>query len=196
MIRIIGFAGSLRSASYNAALLREAAQLAPPESAIDIVSIRDVPLYDQELEESAFPAAVAAIKDRIASADGLLIATPEYNNSLPGVAKNAVDWLSRPSDDSDRVFKDLPVAVMGASPGRWGTRLAQNAWLSAWRTLGVMPYFDGRLEIGNASRVFDSNGHLIDDAVRTLLREFVEGFVAFAARYSRLRSRDWGSPGE
>jgi NAD(P)H-dependent FMN reductase len=185
MTTIVGFAGSLRSGSYNAALLREAQRAAPQRDELQIVSIADIPLYNYDVEVSAYPPAVSALKDRIVRADGLLIATPEYNNSIPGVAKNVVDWLSRPPDDGDRVFKDLPVAVMGTSPGRFGTVLAQNAWLPVFRTLEMMPYFEGRLVIPQAAKVFDDHLNLADDVVRGLLRQFVHGFFAFAAQHTR-----------
>src|SRR3954466_11967441 len=122
MTTIIGIAGSLRMASFNAALLRAAAHAAPAGARLEIASIRDIPLYDEDLEEQrGIPLAVQQLKERIARADGLVLATPEYNESLPGVLKNAIDWLSRPSNDMARVFGDRPVALMGASSGRGGT---------------------------------------------------------------------------
>src|SRR5262245_44893247 len=135
---IIGIAGSLRSGSFNMALLRAAAAAAPPAARIEIASIRGIPLYDGDLEtEQGVPEPVQTLKDRIASADGLLLVTPEYNNSIPGVFKNAIDWLSRPSKDISRVFGDKPVAMMGATPGPGGTRMAQTAMLPVLRTLEI-----------------------------------------------------------
>ena len=129
MATIIGIAGSLRKGSWNAALLRAAAERAPAGTTVEIASIAGIPLYDGDVEsEHGIPAAVTALKDRIAAADGLLLVTPEYNNSIPGVMKNAIDWLSR-GGDMARVFGDKPVAIMGATPGMGGTRLAQAAWL-------------------------------------------------------------------
>jgi NAD(P)H-dependent FMN reductase len=185
MTTIVGFAGSLRSASYNAALLREAQRAAPPGGTLEIVSVSDIPLYNYDVEVSDFPQAVGALKNRIASADGLLIASPEYNNSIPGVAKNVIDWLSRPPDDADRVFKDLPVAVMGTSPGRFGTVLAQNAWLPVLRTLETTPYFAGRLAIPQAGKIFDEQLRLTDTIIRGLVQQFVHGFFAFAEQHRR-----------
>ena len=142
MSKIIGIAGSLRAGSFNQALLRAAAELAPEGCEVEIASIRDIPLYDGDVEASSgAPAAVSALKDRIAAADALLLVTPEYNNSLPGVFKNAIDWLSRPSADIKRVFGGRPVGLMGATPGPGGTRLAQTAWLQVIRTLGMCPWF-------------------------------------------------------
>lgn len=177
---IIGISGSLRAASYNAGLLRAAAALFPAQ--IHIASIRGIPLYDADLEASdGVPAQVEALKDQIAAASGLLLVSPEYNNAIPGVMKNAVDWLTRPSEDIARVFGDKPVAVIGVSPGGFGTILAQNAWLSVLRTLRTRPYFGGRLLVSGARKLFDEQGELQDEETRERLRTFLEGFIAFAA---------------
>jgi len=183
MARIVGIAGSLREASYNRALLRAAAELSPPGTTLEIASIREVPLYDGDLEkERGIPDAVSKLKDQIATADGLLLVTPEYNNSIPGVLKNAIDWLSRPSSDIERVFGQRPVAVMGASPGRFGTALSQAAWLPVLRTLGTRPWWGPRLLVSGASSVFDEAGRLVDDGVRKRLRDFMAGFAAFTGQ--------------
>ena len=144
-----------------------------------MASIIDIPLYDADVEAAGFPAADETLKQRIAKANGLLLATPEYNNSLPGVLKNAIDWLSRPSGDIRNVFRDKPVAVMGASPGGFGTVSAQSAWLPVWRALGARHWSGGRLMVSHAQRVFDSKGQLIDDTVRERLEAYVGGFLAF-----------------
>jgi NAD(P)H-dependent FMN reductase len=180
MTTIVGIAGSLRSGSWNEALLRAAAQLMPPGAQLDIASIKGIPLYDGDLEAAeGIPAAVAALKDRIAGADGLLLATPEYNNGIPGVFKNAVDWLSRPPADIPRVFRERPVALIGASPGGFGTILAQEAWLPVLRTLGTRPWFGGRLLVSHANTVFNQAGELTDEKIRGQLQQFLQGFVAF-----------------
>ncbi|MFL5289680.1 MAG: NADPH-dependent FMN reductase, partial [Rhodopila sp.] len=172
--------GSLRSGSYNTALLHAATRLIPEGATLEVATIRDIPLYDGDLEaKEGIPAPVAALKDQIAAADGLLLATPEYNNSLPGVFKNAIDWLSRPPSDIGRVFGGRPVAVIGASPGGFGTSLAQNAWLPVLRTLGTVPWFGGRLMVSRAQGVFDAAGALTDATVEGQFRKFLEGFVAF-----------------
>jgi chromate reductase, NAD(P)H dehydrogenase (quinone) len=179
---ILGIAGSLRHNSYNAGLLLAAVELAPAGVAIEIASIRDIPLYDGDVEaESGIPEPVRALKDRIASCDGLLLATPEYNNSLPGVFKNAIDWLSRPPSDIARVFRGRPVALIGATPGPGATNLAQAAWLPVLRTLGTRPWFGRFLAIASASSVFDESGRLVDEKVRERLRAFVTDFAVFAA---------------
>jgi len=182
MTTIIGFAGSLRRQSFNASLLRAAAALMPAGSTLEIASIAEFPLYNADVENGqGIPASVTRLKDRIAATQGLLIATPEYNNSIPGVAKNAIDWLSRPDADVKRVFGNRPVALMGASPGSFGTTLSQTAWLPVFRTLRMRPYWEGRLMVPRAHTLFNEAGELTDDKARGLLRDFVHGFVRFAA---------------
>ena len=119
MTRLIGISGSLRRGSFNTALLRAGAELMPEGTELTVETIRGIPLYDgdQEAAEGIPEPVVVALKDAIAAADGLLLVTPEYNNSIPGVLKNAIDWLSRPPADIGRVFGGKPVALMGASPG-------------------------------------------------------------------------------
>ena len=162
-------------------LLRAAVEAVPAGSTIQIESIRDIPLYDGDVEaEQGIPQAVQHLKARIVAADGLLIVTPEYNNSMPGVLKNAIDWLSRPPADIPRVFRGRPVAIIGATPGQGGTVLSQAAWLPVVRTLGMRPWFEGRVNVSGAGKVFDADGRVADEATRDRVRTFVEGFAAFA----------------
>ena len=184
MTQVIGIAGSLRRGSFNAALLRAALEFVPENAQLDIESIADIPLYNADLEADGIPEPVTRLKERIAAADGLLIVTPEYNNAIPGVAKNAIDWLSRPPSDIPRVFRGKPVAVMGASPGRFGTVLSQAAWLPVLRTLGTRAWFGGRLQVSHANDMFDEQGRLVDDKIRELLQKFVSGFFEFAGTQS------------
>ncbi len=180
MIRIIGLSGSLRRGSYNTAVLRAAASLMPPDSVLEIGSIAGIPLYDADAEAaSGAPAAVAHLKDLIAGAHGLLLVSPEYNNSLPGVAKNAIDWLSRPPSDVPRVFRSRPVAIAGASPGGFGTILSQNAWLPVFHTLGADLWSGGRLLVSRAAGVVGTDGEVADAATREAIEKFVAGFVAY-----------------
>ena len=180
MASIIGLSGCLRSASFNAMLLRAASQLTPDGTIVEIASIRGIPLYDGDVEAAeGIPTTVQELKTRIAATDGLLIVTPEYNNSIPGVLKNAVDWLSR------NVFGGRPVAVIGATPGQGGTSLAQTAWLPILRTLGTTPWFGGRMMLSNAERVFDDKGQMVDQKMRTRLEAFMNGFAAFVSERRR-----------
>jgi chromate reductase len=180
MITLIGISGSLRRASFNSALLRAAAEVMPSEAELRIQSIAGIPLYDGDVEaEHGIPAAVSSLKDLIAAADGLLLVTPEYNNSIPGVTKNAIDWLSRPPADIPKVFGGKPVAIAGASPGGFGTVLSQNAWLSVFRTLGADLWSGGRLLVSRATKVVDPNGNISDKATQDNIRNFVEGFVRY-----------------
>jgi len=180
MTRIIGISGSLRKASYNSALLRGASELMPGGTELSIGTIRGIPLYDGDLESTeGIPEPVVQLKDAIAEADGLLLVTPEYNNSIPGPFKNAIDWLSRPPSDIRRVFAGKPVALIGASPGGFGTILSQNAWLPVLRTLGAELWSGGRLLVSRATNVFDSSGALADPKVRDALCQYLQGFGAF-----------------
>ncbi len=183
MARIVGLAGSLRKASYNAALLRAAAACAPAGTEVDIASIAGIPLYDGDLESAeGVPGAVTELKERIATADGLLLVTPEYNHSIPGVFKNAIDWLSRPGKDIPRVFGDKPVAIIGATPGAGGTRSSQTAWLPVLRSLGTRTWAGRQLYVSGAGQAFDAEGRLVDEKVGRLLAEFMAGFAAFVSR--------------
>ena len=183
MARIVGISGSLRRGSYNAALLRAAVELAPAGMSIEVAYIRGIPLYDGDVEASdGVPPQVRQLKDQIAGADGLLLVTPEYNNSIPGVFKNAIDWLTRPPADIPRVFKGRPVAITGTSPGRFGTLLSQTAWLPIVRTLGMRPFYGSNLYVAEAAKVFDAEGQLVNTDVRALLGKFLEGYAQFLAR--------------
>jgi NAD(P)H-dependent FMN reductase len=131
------------------------------------------------------PPAVVALKAKVAAADALLLVTPEYNGSIPGVLKNAIDWLSRPAADIPRVFGGKPVGVIGATPGPAGTILSQAAWLPVLRALGMVPYFGGRLGVSGAAKVFDEQGKVVDDKVRAQVEKYVAGFAQFVASHHR-----------
>ncbi|CAM5186370.1 NADPH-dependent FMN reductase [Bosea thiooxidans] len=182
MTRLLGISGSLRKASFNTGLLRAAIDLTPDGATLQAGSIEGIPLYNGDDErEQGVPASVQALKRQLAEAEGLLLFTPEYNNSLPGVFKNAIDWLTRPASDIKPLFGGKPVAVLGASPGGFGTILAQDAWLPVLRTLGTKPWFEGRMLVSRAQSVFDADGNLVDDATRQRLGQFLAGFAAFVA---------------
>jgi NAD(P)H-dependent FMN reductase len=189
-VPILALGGSLRAASFNRALLHEAAALAPAGVDLDL-GLLDVPgalpLYSQDLvDRDGFPAAAVRLKDALRAADGLLIATPEYNWGIPGFLKNAIDWASRPASDIPRVFGDLPVALIGAGGGG-GTRLAQGAWLPVFRFLRMRPWSGEGLYVSGARERFDERGRLADEAAREQLRAVIRGFAAHCAELPRRR---------
>ena len=183
MPNIVAISGSLRAKSFNTMLLRAVSEAAPAGTTFDIGSIKDIPLYDADLEAvSGLPPAVQALKAKIAAGDGLLLVTPEYNNSIPGVFKNAIDWVTRPPGDIARVFGGRPVGIIGATPGPGATTLAQAAWLPILRLLGTLPWFGGRVAIPFAGKAFDEEGKLIDPAIRTQVEKYITGFSQFITR--------------
>ncbi len=173
---ILGLSGSLRRASFNSGLLRAAAERAPEGVSVEIGSIRDLPLYDGDLEAAAgLPPAVERLQAQLQAADGVLLVTPEYNNGIPGVFKNAIDWMSR--GPGLKMWAGKPVAVIGASPGGFGTILAQAHWLPVLRTLQADLWAEGRLMVSRAGDLFDQDGNLTDAKSRERLAEFMEGFA-------------------
>jgi NAD(P)H-dependent FMN reductase len=179
MTKVLGISGSLRRGSYNSALLRAAARLMPEDATLEVASLRGIPLYDADVEAQGIPATVNQLKEAIIAADGVLLATPEYNNSIPGVFKNTIDWLSRPSSDIKRVFGGRAFALIGASPGGFGTTLSQVAWLPVLRTLGTQPWFGGRLLVSRVANVFDESGAIKDATLEEQLKQFLAGYVGF-----------------
>lgn len=180
VIELAGFAGSLRSGSFNRRLLAHAQRVLPAGARLEILPISQIPLYDGDLEaDRGIPEPVAALKEAIAAADGLLIATPEYNGSIPGVAKNAIDWVSRPPSDIARVLRNKPVALIGATPGGLGTVLAQTAWMPVLRHLRMRLWTaGGPFYVSSAAKVFDEGG-LSDPELAGRLERFMAAFVEF-----------------
>ena len=186
MTKILGISGSLRAQSYNTALLKVAQSLAGDDIKLEIATLHGIPLYDGDLEQrEGIPAPVRELKDRILANEGLLLCTPEYNNGIPGVFKNAIDWLSRPGSDIPKIFGDRPVAVMGASMSGFGTILSQNAWLPVLKTLGTRQWFGGKLMLSRAHTLIDENGSIADEATRKLLSGFLQGFAGFVESNKR-----------
>ncbi|HLB56050.1 MAG TPA: NAD(P)H-dependent oxidoreductase [Coxiellaceae bacterium] len=178
--KIIGISGSLRTGSFNTALLRAAQKCVPSDFSLEIASIKDIPLYNGDEEEAnGVPAAVENLKQKIISCDGLLISTPEYNYGIPGVLKNTLDWLTRPPKDIPRVFAQRKIGLIGASPSRLGTAFAQNAWLSTLRILNTHPYFGNTLFVASAHTLFNAAGNLTDEMTKKLLQDYVKGFCEF-----------------
>jgi chromate reductase len=174
-IRIVGFAGSLRVQSYNRALLRTASELAPPGMAIEIHDLREVPLYNGDVEAAGDPPGVAALKSAIHAADGVLMATPEYNHGVPGVMKNAVDWLSRPAQSA--VLGKKPVGLIGASPGALGSARGQSQLRQAFEFTNSYCMPQPEYLLFRAHEKIDGNGRLHDEASRSFLQKYM---VAFA----------------
>jgi len=174
-LTIAAFAGSLRSESYNKALLRAAVNHAPQELTLEVLDLDDIPLYNGDVEAAGDPPSVKALKEAIHAADGLLIVTPEYNAGIPAVTKNAIDWASRPPKPT--ALDGLPVAIMGATPGRLGTaRAQQHLRVSLANTNArVMP--QPQLYVAGAGSAFDDELTLTDETVRKLLERFLNGFA-------------------
>jgi len=170
-IRILGISGSLRSGSHNTALLRAAALSLPPAAELEVYDgLRDLPPYDADADVEPVDAAVARLREAIAGADGVIIATPEFNGSIPGALKNALDWASRPFPDN--ALKGKPVAVVGASTGLFGAVWAQAETKKVLGIIGA-DVLDGELPVGQASGAFREDGHLVEDDLRTALEELV-----------------------
>ncbi|MFC4734555.1 NADPH-dependent FMN reductase [Salipiger abyssi] len=175
MTRLMGLSGSLRRGSFNTGLMRAAVEEAPEGVGIDAHTVHGVPLYDADLEAEGDPQAVTALRAALKACDGLILFTPEYNNSLPGVFKNAIDWMS--SGPGADLFAGKPVTLLGASPMGFGTILSQNAWLPVLRALGTRPWNGQRLMVSKAPGKFDEAGNLTDGKTRERLAGFVAGFA-------------------
>jgi chromate reductase, NAD(P)H dehydrogenase (quinone) len=179
-IQVLGFAGSLRKGSCNAAALRAAAELLPPGMTLEIFDLAPIPLYNADLEAAGFPEPVLQFKARIAAADSLLIVTPEYNYSIPGVLKNAIDWASRPPATSPLTGK--PVAIMGASTGLFGTSRAQLHLRQVCVCTSMIAMPKPELYIAQATAKFDAEGRLIDEETRRRIRALLEALLAWTQR--------------
>lgn len=178
MLRILGLSGSLRRGSHNTNLLRAAAELLPPGVELEIYDgLRALPPYDADYDVQPADPAVARLRRAIAQADGLLIATPEYNGSIPGVLKNALDWASRPFPDT--VLRGKPVAVIGASTGLFGAVWAQA---EVRKVLGIIgaDVLDHELPVGQADTAFEHHGGLVEAEQRELLADLVNVLAARA----------------
>jgi chromate reductase len=182
MPNVLAISGSLRRKSFNTMLLQTVVETAPPGTTIEIGSIKDIPLYNADVDAAGAPAAVRELKERVAAADGVLLVSPEYNHSIPGVLKNAIDWISRPVADIPRVFAGRPVGIIGASSGPGGTTLMQEAWLPVVRALGMVPFFSTKLMLANAATVFDEQGTLLDPVIRAQVAKYIADFSQFVAR--------------
>ena len=179
--RVLALSGSLRHSSFNTALARAAQAIAPKGMDIEVATLHGVPLYDADLEASeGIPAAVLELKAQILAADALLLVTPEYNNGVPGVFKNGIDWLSRA--DMKAIFAQRPTGLMGASMGGFGTLSSQAAWLPTLKMLGVNLYSGHSVLVSRAQNAFDAQGNLADESSRKNLRAYLDGFGEFMQR--------------
>ena len=182
MTKLLGISGSLRKASFNTSLLKAALQMAPDGVIFTEGTIEGIPLYNADVEREGVPEAVQVLKDRIAAVDGVILFTPEYNNSMPGVFKNAIDWASSSMTGAPNVFAGRAFAIAGTSPGSFGTILSQNAWLPVLRTLGADLWSGKRLMLPKAGSLFDKDGNLTDEDAAKRLRAFIEAFANHVAK--------------
>ncbi len=179
-MRILGICGSLRKASYNRGLLVAARDLAPSGTTIEIAELGDIPLFDQDVEARGDPAPVASLKERIRQADAVLIATPEYDWGVPGVLKNALDWVSRPAGQS--ALKQKPLAMLGASDGPWGTTRAQLQLRQSLTYMDVLTLPSPWVYVALAKEKFDASGALTDERTREQVKGLVAALVAWTER--------------
>src|SRR5687768_6132015 len=178
-IRILGIAGSLRRESFNRAALRAATQLVPEGASLHIFELDGIPGFNQDEEQNP-PAKVLELKRRIRETDAILFVTPEYNYSVPGVLKNAIDWASRPYGDC--AWNGKPAAIMGASIGTIGTARAQYHLRQMFVFLNMFPINQPEVMIGNASERFDAEGNLTDDTTKDFIRQLLQGLVSWTRR--------------
>jgi len=178
-VHILGFAGSLRRQSYNKAILAAAVETIPDDASLEVFDLEGIPSFNQDLELQPSDK-VKEFKARIRAADAILIATPEYNYSIPGVLKNAIDWASRPYGDN--AFDGKPVAVMGASIGTLGTARAQYDLRRSFVFLNMLPLNQPEVMVSFAQDKVDSNGRVTDEKTRKKIRELLESLVAWTRR--------------
>jgi chromate reductase, NAD(P)H dehydrogenase (quinone) len=178
-LRIVGIAGSLRAGSLNRALLLAARELAPPSLRIECEEIGDLPLFNADLETAGAPIPVARLRDSVRAAHGILLVTPEYNHGVPGVLKNAIDWLSQPLRGN--VLTGRPVAIMGASTGLAGTARAQTQLRQAFVLTDSPVMLQPEVLVGRAHEKFDAAGRLTDDTTRQFVTALLLRFATWVA---------------
>ncbi|HVL37682.1 MAG TPA: NADPH-dependent FMN reductase [Burkholderiales bacterium] len=181
-LKVLGICGSLRKASYNMAALRTCGELLPPGMTLSITSLADIPMFNQEVLDAGMPASVKRLRDEIAAADGLLFASPEYNFSVSGVLKNAIDWASRPPNQA---FQDKPVAIFSATTGPLGGPRNQYDLRRILVQLWAHPLPRPEVFIGAAPTKFDANGKLTDETTRKFLTDLLAGFKDWILRMQK-----------
>jgi chromate reductase len=179
---VLGISGSLRRGSYNTAALRAALELLPEDMTLEIADIGEIPLYNEDVKQQGFPPPAQRLRDRIGAADALLFATPEYNYSVSGVLKNAIDWASRPPD-SPVIGK--PVGIMGATPGLWGTLRAQYHLRQTCVFLNMLPVNKPEVFIAQAQTKFDAQGSLTDPTTRDIIAQLLVSLRDWTRRLGR-----------
>jgi chromate reductase len=178
-VGVFAFCGSLRKGSFNRLALQAAEEVAPEGMSFESFDIGQLPLYNEDLRQLSFPPPVQELRERIRAADALLFVTPEYNYSVPGVLKNAIDWASRPPDQP---FNGKPVAIMGASPGMLGTARAQYHLRESCVYLNMFPVNQPEVFIAAADKKFDAEGRLIDEAARKLIAQLLKALAEWTER--------------
>lgn len=181
-ISIFGFAGSLRKGSYNKALLRVALEMVPTDATLEVFDLEGIPPFNQDLENQP-PQRVKEFKTKIRAADAILIATPEYNYSIPGILKNAIDWASRPYGDN--ALDGKPAGIMGASIGMLGTARAQYHLRQSFVWLNVYPLNAPEVMVPFANEKVDQNGNIVDQKTREKVKELLESLVSWTKKLKR-----------
>ncbi len=182
VVKTLGICGSLRKGSYNRAALRAAAELLPDGMTLDVADISQLPLYDEDVRQAGFPPPAQRLREQIRAADALLFVTPEYNYSISGVLKNAIDWASRPPDQP---FDGKPVGIMGATPSLWGTTRAQYHLRQMCVYLNMFPVNKPEVLIAQAASKFDAELRLTDKTTRDTIAQLL---VALRDWTRRLRT--------
>jgi chromate reductase, NAD(P)H dehydrogenase (quinone) len=182
-MNVLGFAGSLRKGSFNRMLLRSAVELAPPGMTIDTFELDAIPQYNGDVEAQGDPEVVAEFKEAIYRADAILVVTPEYNYGIPGVLKNAIDWASRPPGKS--VLNGKAAAIMGASPGAFGSVRAQLQLRQAFVFTQTLAVLQPEVLVAKAHEKFDAEGRLTDEPTRKFVRQLLEALAAWTERLRR-----------
>lgn len=182
-IKVLGIAGSLRLGSYNKALLRAAQGLAPDNMELEIIEIDNIPLFNEDIEAQGYPEPVRELHTKIAGSDAILIATPEYNYSIPGILKNTIDWASRPEKTCSILGK--PVAIMGASTGRFGTLRSQMHLRQVFVALNMPAVQKPEVYVTKAAEKFDEKGNLIDDRTKSQIKRLLQSLADLTIKQLR-----------